>query len=269
MAIDPNDIYGGPQLYNPALGLTIQQNPELVIQHLASRGVPVPPDIPEGADHVDAGHSLGRALAFNIQNESPLIGGNIIPGASSPTMSYIAPEGPLTSTNAPEPFAPPANAAPGLPGSNPTFDERFNADVEHPARVHPIPKTPTPPQPPTPAPEAASNPGGGEPPPQSASQELPGQDGNVPVPTPDPRRDANASQQTSHSPLDTLGAALAGLHAPGYQNPLHIYSPQAPRPSNMIARSTVPQTLMAEIAGISHPTSTFRLGEALRGKAYA
>lgn len=54
MALD-DDLAGGfSNYYNPAFGLMAIQQPEMFVQHLASRGVPPPADFPADFSHQDA-----------------------------------------------------------------------------------------------------------------------------------------------------------------------------------------------------------------------
>jgi hypothetical protein len=268
MAYSPEDFYGGPGVYNPAMGLLLVQHPELAAMHLASMGHEPPGDVPEGVDHVDAKQSLGKALAFNTRQGNPFDEGEqIMPQSALPLVNGDRFQ------NMPNPIEPPDP-------NNPLHMR--DADVLSPPSVPAPTPRPTPPNPlapPTPAPESSAATGTT---PGPNTQTTPGQD----VPLPRPRPTASASDGTQSAgveepvpqsgadkgkkqPLDDLALALSGLKGMPYSNPLHIYSPQAPRPSNMIARSTVPATLMGELAAAGHPSGTFRLGEALRGRAGA
>lgn len=218
----------GGQTYDPAMGLALVQNPEAIIPHLVARGAKPPADIPKGIDHIDAGQSLGRALGFS--NDTPW--GRIGNAAqNAPTLTAPA--------SIDDRFA-------GLP-STATPSQQGAGEV-------PIPR----PRPPTPAPEAAM-----------ATGDVPPSDTSQQPPEPTPRADATSTTSPSgskRSGLDDLGQALAGVRALSPPQPQHIFSPQAPRPTNQIARSNAPQVLMQELMAAARPESMLRLGQALGGK---
>jgi hypothetical protein len=262
------DFIGGPQQYDPAMALMLIQNPELVAAHLAARGHEPPEDIPQGVTHQDAGQSLGRALQFAGGGFDQSTKGDYLPpGFQSPALGFVG-----TFDKPAE--LPPIIQPPDVPQQNPASPP--TPATESPQATGPVPP-PSNQETPTESPKRAHitvhplTPTDDTTDPQLA---------NLPLPTPDPRRvqddtggaggdTSGATKGPNYKGLDNFATALAGLHPLPYQNPLHIYTPQAPHPSNVISRSQVPTALMQELAAAGHPTATYRLGEALRGKAYA
>ncbi len=59
MALD-DDFAGGPSYYNPQFGLMAIQQPDMFVQHLASKGIAPPPDFEEGFTHMDAHAAMSK-----------------------------------------------------------------------------------------------------------------------------------------------------------------------------------------------------------------
>ena len=130
---------------------------------------------------------------------------------------------------------------------------------------------------PTPAPEAAAATGAA---PEPDTSEKPG---NLNVPEPasvednshtvlQAAKDAAAAppEKPDKKQSDSLAKALAGLHAitPNIPQP-HITNPPPFHPNAAWLRSNTAGDLLKDIFAASHPSATFRLGEALRGKKFA
>lgn len=284
---------GGASAFDPRMALMMIRNPEMVVQHLASLGHEPPEDLPEGGVRLaDAGASLGKALS----DSSPQF---------PPTNPEVAHPAPGEATGEWPGSSPAPRTYYGQAESTKEFEVSPEAEKRHrkgramaESRRNLFMGEPEPggypklPDIPTPAPESAPATGAA---PANASQETPGETASttaegVPLPQRRPSTADSSIEVTNgdgtkrSAPTDKAAAggaakkpdavddfarALMGLKAPQYQNPIHVSSPPPPRPSNMLARSTVPQTLMQEISALSHPATAFRLGEALRGKAYA
>lgn len=284
MAMTPDDLIGGPSLYNPAFGafLLDPANHDRLAQIFAQNGVPIPPDSTGDITHRDVSQGLGRALQFadaggpgSLQTPGeqfpppPVVPPNHAAPESTIGQVLFPPTDPVEAATRgayvpPNPIAAPpftdADVA-TTPGASPGSYHRASQDISGP----------------TPSPDSVNS-GGAVPDP--STQEKPG-DLNRPDPTglnPPPgmtitrgSSGGGVAPATSVHPdktVDSLSKALAGLSA---MKP-DAFRPSTPQPYHATAqlqRTTLPQALLADMLQAGKPSSVFRLGEALRGRSFA
>lgn len=260
MADDINAVLnGGPSYYDPAMGMMLVQNPEAAAALLASRGAPVPPDAKPGITYQDAHQGLGAALSGQVRNPTTMgEGWERMKGMiASPFQKYY---GAMEQSLGPQAQKGDRLPGPMSPSQEPSPMVRIASGSGGAGILTPEPSAPTP------SPESVNS-GGAVPGPATA--EKPG-DFSRPDPTPAGMQMTQGPDTPVHpdKTVDGLSKALAGLHA---MKP-DVLRPSTPAPyraTNPIARSNLPQALMAEILGAAKPTSQFRLGEALKGRSFA
>lgn len=241
---------GGP--YNPALGAILATNPKVIIPHLLARAQKPPPDIPKDIDAND----VGRALSFAPTGGrlAPVTGGLQPAPGDTPADQNVPPF-----PQAESPFAP--KVVKPIVVTPPKDQERVRATEAVKYQPNAPETTIEPPAAPkvkvqqtdvttntdTPPPPGAD---------ESKSQQTDGLSAPGATPTP---------AGSGYKGLDSLAQALSGVHAMTAPPITHVSTPWAPRPSNVISRSTAPQVLMQELASATRPLQVLRLGQALRG----
>lgn len=282
-----SSMAGGPTgYYNPAFGVMAIQNPEMFVQHLASKGIQPPADFDEDFTHQDAHAILASNTASpgaSLKDQSQLPTsfsdrfGAAFPGGGTPdsAMAFAPqgkdpaiPEADIEPWKAPPP--PSAAAPPPPPNPEPTRDvpapkaRPVGSALKGPENDEPWggrPHVDPEPLPPTDAPSTA----GGAAVPAGTSQEQPGNLNQKEPSAKNPSVDQTKKSSREGS-QDAFGKALAGISAMKAPPVIFPHPGNIPHPSNQISRGTLPTELLKELSNIARPENKIRLGMVLKGR---